>query len=182
MAPKQAGVSEAYFRRLVKAHEELGIPDSYRETTLLPIYEEPDELVDIGPDCLQRPQRLTPAAALAWSCMEQAAAQQGTTLLLVSAYRGLEYQSEVIRKKLAAGRELIEILKVNAAPGFSEHHTGRAIDLGTPDCALLEEDFETTPAFHWLTENAGDFGFVMSFPRDNPFGISYEPWHWCFRS
>ena len=44
-----------------------------------------------------------------------------------------------------------------------------------------EESFEATDAFAWLTGNAGDFGFQMSYPRDNPHGITYEPWHWCHR-
>jgi D-alanyl-D-alanine carboxypeptidase len=50
--------------------------------------------------------------------------------------------------------------------------------MGVPD---LEEDFEETPAFRWLSANAGRFGFVLSFPRDNPHDYVYEPWHWCYR-
>ena len=43
-----------------------------------------------------------------------------------------------------------------------------------------EESFESTPAFVWLQSRAGDFGFEMSYPRGNPHGIDYEPWHWRF--
>ena len=43
-----------------------------------------------------------------------------------------------------------------------------------------EESFEATPAFAWLQARAGDFGFAMSYPRGNPHGIVYEPWHWRF--
>ena len=75
-----------------------------------------------------------------------------------------------------------EILRVNAAPGFSEHHTGRAVDIGTQDCEVLEEVFEKTSEFKWLQENAECFGFSMSYPRDNTAGFAYEPWHWCFKS
>lgn len=74
-----------------------------------------------------------------------------------------------------------EILNVNAAPGYSEHHGGRALDIGTPGEPPAEESFEHTPAFAWLTRHAGDFGFVMSYPRGNPHGIVYEPWHWYHR-
>ena len=47
-------------------------------------------------------------------------------LLIVSGFRSIEYQASLIRKKLNAGQSVSEILQVNAAPGFSEHHTGRA--------------------------------------------------------
>ena len=51
---------------------------------------------------------------------------------------------------------------------------------GTPDEPPAEESFETTPAFAWLQANAGGYGFAMSYPRDNPHGIVYEPWHWRY--
>ncbi|MBT8145423.1 MAG: D-alanyl-D-alanine carboxypeptidase family protein, partial [Gammaproteobacteria bacterium] len=64
---------------------------------------------------------------------------------------------------------------------FSEHHTGRALDLNTDGCAVLQEEFENTSAFQWLMAEAQSFGFILSYPRDNPWGIVYEPWHWCYQ-
>ena len=69
---------------------------------------------------------------------------------------------------------------MSAAPGYSEHHTGRAIDITTPGTQPLEPAFETTPAFEWLTGSAHEFGFRMSYPRNNRHGIAYEPWHWAW--
>jgi D-alanyl-D-alanine carboxypeptidase len=69
---------------------------------------------------------------------------------------------------------------VNAIPGFSEHHTGRALDLHAGDGKPLETTFENHPAFAWLCDNAAEFNFHLSYPRNNPSGIDYEPWHWCF--
>jgi D-alanyl-D-alanine carboxypeptidase len=69
-----------------------------------------------------------------------------------------------------------------ARPGHSEHHTGLAVDLGdesSPECDI-EPPFEGTGAFHWLCQNAGCFGFELSFPRNNACGVDYEPWHWRF--
>ena len=80
--------------------------------------------------------------------------------------------------KVAAGMPMDEILRVSAAPGYSEHHTGCAIDITTPGSEPLEEEFEHTDAFRWLVRSAERFGFAMSYPRDNAFGIIYEPWHW----
>ena len=124
---------------------------------------------------------LTAAAAAAWQAMRDAAAADGVTLLLVSAFRSIARQHEIVAAKLARGQSLEAILQVSAAPGFSEHHTGRAVDIGTPDSPALEEAFEQTPAFAWLQANAGRFGFVLSFPRDNACGYLYEPWHWCYQ-
>jgi D-alanyl-D-alanine carboxypeptidase len=112
--------------------------------------------------------------------MQRSAAQQGVTLLLVSAFRSVDYQSQLIRKKLDSGRTLEDVMQFNAAPGFSEHHTGRAIDIACPDAEPLQQAFENTNAFKWLSANAGGFGFVMTYPRDHRHAISYEPWHWCF--
>ena len=78
------------------------------------------------------------------------AAKARIQLLIVSGFRGMEYQARLIRKKINAGPADSEILQVNAAPGFSEHHTGKAVDIATPGSRPLTEDFENTEAFQWL--------------------------------
>ena len=164
---------------LRELHQELGIPDDYGRADGKPVFEEAAELVDVGLNLVGRMQRLTPATARKWTEMVAAAAADNVTLLIVSGFRGFDYQARLIRKKLNSGQSLSEILVVNAAPGFSEHHTGRAVDIATPGCRPLTEEFEDSDAFRWLTANAADFGFSMSYPRDNPFGFVFEPWHWA---
>ena len=148
---------------------------------LLP-FAEADTLVVAECDAAGREFQLTPVAASAWLTMRDAAAADGVVLQLVSAFRSVERQHEIIAAKLSRGQRLDDILQVSAAPGFSEHHTGRAIDIGTPDSPVLEEVFEQTPAFAWLQLHAAGFGFRMSFPRGNACGYLYEPWHWCHQS
>ncbi|MBU6421816.1 MAG: D-alanyl-D-alanine carboxypeptidase family protein [Gammaproteobacteria bacterium] len=114
-----------------------------------------------------------------WQAMRTQAQQDDIVLLVVSAFRGLDYQRDLIARKLAAGQKLEDILKVNAAPGYSEHHTGCALDLTTAGYTPLETGFDTTEAFAWLTQHANRFGFRLSYPRGNPHGIAYEPWHWA---
>ena len=92
----------------------------------------------------------------------------------------MSYQCELIERKLAAGRSIDDILRVNAPPGYSEHHTGRALDLTTPGIEPLTMAFETTAAFSWLSRHAETFEFMLSYPRDNDAGIDYEPWHWAY--
>lgn len=166
---------------LRELHSELGIPEDYGAAGGLPRFEEAGDLVDVGPNLVGREQRLTPLAADRWSAMQADALKAGIRLLLVSGFRSIDYQARLIRKKINAGQAIAEILSVNAAPGFSEHHTGQAIDIATPGSRPLTEDFELTEAFAWLTKNAKTFGFSMTYPRDNPWGFIYEPWHWSLK-
>ena len=164
---------------LAALHAELGIPADYGKRTGLVPCAEARELVSIGADVLGREQRLAPRAAEAWQRMQAAAEKDGIQLQVVSGFRSIDYQRALIQRKLDNGRSIADILKINAAPGYSEHHTGCALDITTPDCPPLEQGFETTRAFAWLQQHAGRHGFRLSYPRDNPHGISYEPWHWA---
>lgn len=157
---------------------ELGIPDNYGTDPALARYAEATELVDVGPNIIGREQRLTPATAAAWQSLQSAAEVEDVQLILVSGFRSASYQADLIRTKLEAGQEIDAILKINVGPGYSQHHTGNAIDIATPGYKPLLEYFEDSPAFAWLHDNAVQFGFTLSYPRENPEGISYEPWHW----
>jgi len=163
---------------LRELHKELGIPEDYGRDGGPPAFEEPGNLVDVGPNLVGRMQCLMPEAARQWRAMADAAAVDGIQLLIVSGFRSVEYQAALIRKKINAGQRIDDILRVNAAPGHSEHHTGQAVDIATPGSRPLTEDFESTDAFRWLEMNALGYGFSMTYPRDNPWGIAYEPWHW----
>jgi D-alanyl-D-alanine carboxypeptidase len=98
----------------------------------------------------------------------------------VSTFRSVERQAEIIRGKLARGQAIKDIIKVSAPPGYSEHHTGCAVDVGTTDSPALDVVFEQTAAFSWLSSNAESFDFHLSYPRGNPYNYDYEPWHWRF--
>ena len=172
---------ESYEARVARSLAELGIPPSYGVDRQMTCHAEATELVSVGVDIYGRDRQLTPRAALLWAELKAAAYADGVTLLLVSAFRSLEYQQRIFERKLTAGESLNDILRVNAAPGYSEHHTGRAVDLTAPDCPPLSEAFEATPAFDWLVRHAQRFGFTMTYPRGNVFGVAYEPWHWAVR-
>ncbi len=158
-----------------------GIPPDYGRIHKLPLQPEAGKLKSIGNDIYERDQEMLPEAADAWLAMKNEAGKQGVELQPVSAFRSVEYQSGILRRKLDKGMNINKILEVSAAPGYSEHHSGRALDITTPGCAVLEEEFEHSPAFEWLCEHAPGFGFSLSFPRDNPHGVVYEPWHWAWQ-
>lgn len=159
----------------------LGLADDYAEATGLPFHPEPRLLHFAGRDRWRRPLWLLGPTARAWRAMVDAARRDGVALEAISGYRSHAYQRGIVERKRARGLALDAILRVNAAPGHSEHHSGRAIDIGTPGEPAAEETFESTPAFAWLQAHAGGFGFRLSYPRDNPNGITYEPWHWCWQ-
>lgn len=159
----------------------LGIARTYGPTHRLRRVPEAETLSGIEHDCFDRPQRLLPAAAAAWQAMRAAAAEAGVTLQVVSAYRSVDYQAQLIERKLAAGQALDKILKVSAAPGYSEHHSGRAVDLTCPGVEVLSEAFAQSSAYAWLMQHAAHYGFVCSFPANNRHGLIWEPWHWCYR-
>ncbi len=158
---------------------DLGIPSAYGTDPRLPDYAEAAQLTEVEPNIIGRMQRLAPATARAWRRMKLAARRDGIELLLVSGFRSIRYQAELFRSKLAAGQPIEQILRVNAAPGFSQHHTGKAVDVATPGFRPLTEEFESSEAFEWLCVNAARFEFYMPYGRDNPFGFVYEPWHWA---
>lgn len=159
----------------------LGLDEAgYAGRSGLELVPEPATLAYAGRDRYQRPLWLRSAAARAWNALRAAARDEGRVLEAISGYRSHDYQLGIFRRKLARGQGLEEILRVNAAPGFSEHHGGEALDLSAPGEPAAEESFEATPAFAWLRARAGDFGFAMSYPRGNPHGIDYEPWHWRY--
>ncbi len=166
--------------RVVSIHEQLGIKKNYARIHQLVLQEECPDPVSIGKDIFDREQKMTPAAARAWLEMRAAAATDGIDLQVVSAFRAIDYQAGIIQRKLDAGQCIEDILKVSAAPGYSEHHSGCALDITSPGFEPLEEEFENSPAFAWLSESARRFGFRMSYPRDNCHGVAYEPWHWCW--
>ena len=168
-------------QQLREIHASLGIPATYYKNTTLACYSVPTELVSIGTDVFGRPQKLEQRAATAWFAMLKHVESDGITLQVVSAYRSAEYQAEVIQRSLDKGGRIEEILQRIAAPGYSEHQSGRALDLTTPGYEPVEEEFEESKAFIWLTQFARQHGFEMSYPRNNPFGVIYEPWHWCYR-
>jgi zinc D-Ala-D-Ala carboxypeptidase len=159
----------------------LGIPQELIERRCLPFCREAQELVIAEIDATGREYQLVPKAAQAWWDMKRAAQEEGIVLEIVSAFRSIERQIEIIRAKLDCGIPIDTILIASAPPGYSEHHTGCAVDVNTPGCDPVEGVFEHTEAFRWLTVNAGRFGFSLSYPRDNAWGFIHEPWHWRYR-
>jgi zinc D-Ala-D-Ala carboxypeptidase len=127
--------------------------------------------------------RLRDPAAQAFLNMVTAARVSGVELVAISGFRTVDDQKKLFfdiskeRNQTPAQRAM-----VSAPPGYSEHHTGYAIDIGDGNApsSNLSTDFDKTAAYRWLEQNGAQFGFELSFPPNNPQGVSYEPWHWRF--
>jgi zinc D-Ala-D-Ala carboxypeptidase len=121
-------------------------------------------------------------AAAAFKQMQGAAANDGIYLQAVSGYRSYQDQEELFNKQIAKHGSRLEASRLSAPPGYSEHHTGYALDIGDMknQKETLTISFEQGNAFRWLQQNASAYGFELSFPRNNIMNVSYEPWHWRF--
>ena len=114
--------------------------------------------------------------------MRKEARKDGIYLVFLSGYRSINLQKEIFYSlKSFRNQEAAERARVSAPPGYSEHSTGFAIDIGdaTQRKTDFETDFENTDAFKWLIKNAAKFHFKLSFDKDNKY-IDYEPWHWRY--
>jgi hypothetical protein len=114
--------------------------------------------------------------------------QIGKKLFIDSGYRSAGRQAYLFLFYLAKSNDysLRENAKIIAMPGYSEHGSPNttAIDFinanginGYND-SQIAEDFEILEEYKWLTENGYKYDFYLSYPRENRFGVSFEPWHW----
>ncbi|MGE0527910.1 MAG: D-alanyl-D-alanine carboxypeptidase family protein [Bdellovibrionales bacterium] len=167
---------------LDRIYDELGITPTHLSYNRLPRCEQPwlSHLRVAEIDWEGKPFVLHMDVADGWQQMAAAAGAEAIPLRPFSGFRSYAHQKRLIERHLKNGRPLEEILTHIAIPGFSEHHTGRAVDLHADGRFVLEEQFEKTSAFAWLSQNAGRYGFRLSYPRRNDLGIIYEPWHWYY--
>ena len=115
--------------------------------------------------------------------MQFLAAERGISLQLLSGYRSIDLQREIFyENKSIRNQTAIERSRDSAPPGYSEHSTGYAIDVGDGNYpnTHFEVEFEQTPAFKFMKRFASKYHFVLSFPPNNKQGVTYEPWHWRF--
>lgn len=130
-------------------------------------------------------------AAVYFEKMLNAAKEDGVDLLVVSAYRTIEYQQqnfdrsvqERVDKGMSYDDAYADTLAEVALPGESEHNAGLALDIMSEEYTSMDDDgFENTEAFRWLDKHAAEYGFILRYPKGKQeiTGIIYEPWHYRF--
>ena len=154
----------------------------------------PEELADIPSKftALGDVYQLVPSAREALCAMMLAMEKDIKSNLpyVTSAYRSYSYQHDLFEKYVkkytdnGMSREdaEAEVAKLSARPGTSEHQSGLCVDFMTANMTSLNNEFESSAAFEWLSRNAYKYGFILRYPKDKTdvTSYSYESWHYRF--
>lgn len=135
---------------------------------------EPKNLINVG-----NGEKMQKEAGEALISMLGKMKDDGLSIMIVSGYRSISTQRAIYNRQVT-NKGQVKADLVSARPGHSEHHTGLAIDI---DCdGKLEEYFENTEQFEWLSKNAYKYGFILRYPKGKTYitGYSYEPWHYRY--
>ncbi len=118
---------------------------------------------------------ITEEANYALKKMLQAAKDDSIMLMVESGYRSYGYQKKIFKKLIEKGRTYDDIIRYVAPPGYSQHSLGTAVDFYPSDW-----QFASLPAYTWLKENGGKFGFYETYSENNSEGYPWEAWHWNY--
>lgn len=108
--------------------------------------------------------------------MALAAKEDGINLVVSSTYRSYDYQKNLYERNVRQlGKAVAD--RESAPPGASQHQLGVAVDFGS-----ISDEFAQTKQGRWLAENAGDYGWSLSFPDgyEDVTGYRWECWHFRY--
>ena len=109
--------------------------------------------------------------------MSDAAKSDGYELVINSAYRSYQDQVDISNFYLNAyGQDYVD--KYVAKPGYSEHQTGLAFDVGSRKNNI----FANSKEYEWMQENAWKYGFIQRFTKQYEVitGFRSEAWHYRY--
>ncbi len=109
--------------------------------------------------------------------MFEDAEHAGLSLRALSAYRSFKTQASLKAQYTVTYGSGAN--KFSADQGYSEHQLGTTLDFTTVKNKAVLSQFESSPEYQWMKENAYKYGFILSYPKNNAYYI-YEPWHWRF--
>ncbi|BDH63422.1 hypothetical protein MTP04_35520 [Lysinibacillus sp. PLM2] len=122
-------------------------------------------------------------ARAAFEEMAQAARKEGIELTAFSTFRSFEYQQSLYQRYVDRdGKDNAD--RYSARPGYSEHQTGLAFDIGEvgKEDLWLTSEFGESAAGKWLVNNAHSYGFILRYPKgkEEITGYMYESWHFRY--
>ncbi|MFP8783459.1 M15 family metallopeptidase [Planococcus plakortidis] len=122
-------------------------------------------------------------ARAAFDSMAQAAAKDGLQLVAFSTYRGFDRQKQLYEGYVAKDGQAAAD-RYSARPGFSEHQTGLAFDIGEAgqEQHWASSSFGDTAGGKWVKENAHNYGFILRYPqgKEQITGYMHESWHFRY--
>ena len=100
----------------------------------------------------------------------------GVNMIVDSGYRPYEYQEYILNYNLL--KKGLSSYKTIALPGYSEHQTGLAFDIGSATSNV----FTNSEEYVWIKDNAYKYGFIYRFPQKGQTitGFRHEPWHYRY--
>ncbi len=130
----------------------------------------------------QRSESLDQEAAVTLEKMAADAKANGINLIPISGFRTVADQEKLFERQIKRQGSPEAASRLSAPAGYSEHHTGYALDVGDGNHPEkdLKFEFEDTAAYRWMLAHAKTYGFELSFPNNNAQGVSFEPWHWRY--
>lgn len=125
-------------------------------------------------------KQVVAAVAPQLQLLSEAAQKDGLALDVESAYRSYEFQDKLYNTYVGSqGQTTAD--RYSAKPGYSEHQTGLAVDVGNAKDSgcNVKACFADTVEAAWLAKNAHVYGFIIRYPKgkDSITGYAYEPWH-----
>ncbi|OHA16445.1 MAG: hypothetical protein A2830_03185 [Candidatus Taylorbacteria bacterium RIFCSPHIGHO2_01_FULL_44_110] len=153
----------------------------YSKVFFLNEYYAPARLVEIPTDYSYSDSKTLKLQTDIWLHLKQMlddAKDAGITMYVFSAYRSFNEQS-TLKKDYEIIYGAGSANSFSADQGYSEHQLGTTVDLITTGLGGILDGFDKTKAYTWLLSNAYQYGFVISYPKDNAFYV-FEPWHWRF--
>jgi len=140
----------------------------------------PDDLVLVPSSYSRNEKWVRKDVAVALELMYQAAKFDGVAIYVDSAYRAYDAQHRIFYNYVTT-HGLSEAERFSARRGQSEHQLGTAVDFGGTSVNYKAAFFDTAPGT-WLHNNAHEFGFALSYPKDSEdiTGYIYEPWHYRY--
>jgi len=158
----------------------LSLPSKYGH---LPYKEAPQDTLRIVGKYYDRFEKLHFEATREFKKMQDEAKLDGIGIVPISGFRTIADQEFLFKRQINRQQGSVEAAaRFSAPPGYSEHHTGYAIDIGeesSPNTDIKFE-FEYTAAYNWLEKKAKFHKFELSFPKNNQQGVRFEPWHWRY--
>ena len=139
---------------------------------------EPSDLVEVNLDYASDSGIfLNRVAYNAFKDMSNDASNDGYGIIINSAYRSFQDQKDIMDLYFKYyGQEYVD--KYIAKPGYSEHQTGLAIDVGSRTVSL----FANSKEYSWMLDNAYKYGFIQRYTKrdENLTGFRYEAWHYRY--
>jgi D-alanyl-D-alanine carboxypeptidase len=185
LSPRQNDLVDRVYATDPRAHGFLGpyfgiepVPDDLHEIP-------PQKFSDKGEPQMTKTHFLPKPTFDAYNALNQKIVSDlGRPLLIASGYRTSIKQALLFLAILRINNyDIQKTTKRVAIPGYSEHGTPSklALDFLTTNGLPASENpegFEKTSEYEWLLENANYFGFYLSYPENNTYGVMFEPWHW----